>query len=198
MNVCARSVLCGAFRHDRGQGGYTLIEMCVVIFIIMLFVTAGLPAIESAFTEQAVRADSRELALMVRTAMLQSSDQHRPYVIDLTSSNLYLHPAEAMVEEKDPSDQDTASDDDLSDNTNADLRPENVEVLHALDSRNKLLLPDPNKPGGWASVTPSQWCFQPGGLCLLPKVRIERGQSWQELRFNPLTGNVEDESYYFP
>jgi type II secretory pathway pseudopilin PulG len=195
MNVRARSVSCGASRNDRG---YTLLEMCVVIFIIMLFITAGLPAIESAFTEQAVRTDSRELALMVRTAMLQSSDQHRPYVIDLTSSNLYLHPAEGLVETKDQSGQDAVSENDPSHQTNPEVQPEGVEVLHALDSRNKLLVPDPDKPQKWVPVKPTEWRFAPGGLCLLPRVRIERGESWQELGFNPLTGNVEDESYYFP
>jgi len=195
MNIRVRSVSCGALYFGRG---YTLLEMCVVIFIIMLFITAGLPAIESAFTEQAVRADSRELALMVHTAMLQSSDQHRPYVIDLTSSNLYLHPAEAMVEEKDQSDQDTASDADLSDKTNTNLQSEDVEVLHAIESGNRLLVPDPDKPRQWVPMPSTQWRFKPGGLCLLPRVRLERGKSWLELGFNPLTGNVEDDSYYFP
>jgi prepilin-type N-terminal cleavage/methylation domain-containing protein len=195
MNVRARPGLCGAFHCDRG---FTLLEMCIVLFIIMLFAAAGLPAIESAFTEQTMRADSRELALMVRTAVLQSSDQHRPYVIDLTSSNFYLHPAEAMVGGKDQSDQDAASDADSSDKTNTDLQSEDVEVMHAMGSGNKLLAPDPDKPRQWVPMTPTQWRFQPGGLCLLPRVRFERDRSWQELGFNPLTGNVEDESYYFP
>ena len=197
MNARGRSVIGGALRDGRGRG-YTLLEMVVVIFIIILFVTAGVPAIESAFTEQAVRADSRELALMVRTAMLQSSDQHRPYVIDLTSTNLYLHPEEAAAPEKDPLNPDAAPDDVSSDTTNTDLPPEDVEVSHAIDSGNKLLIPDPDKPKQWVPLATAQWRFEPGGLCLLPHVRFARGESWQELGFSPLTGNVEDDSYYFP
>ena len=40
--------------------------------------------------------------------------------------------------------------------------------------------------------------FVPGDLCPATKVRLTRGDSWLEMTFNALTGNVETESAYFP
>src|SRR5277367_3057384 len=77
---------------DSCRRGFTLLEMCMVLFIITLLLAAALPAIQTAFVEKAVRNDSHELALMVKTAMLQSADEHRAYIIDLTRSTITLHP----------------------------------------------------------------------------------------------------------
>ena len=53
--------------------GFTLLEMCMVLFIIALLFGVTMPAMQSAFVEQAVRRDAHQLALMVKTAMIQSS-----------------------------------------------------------------------------------------------------------------------------
>ena len=66
--------------------------MCMVLFIIALLFGVTMPAMQSAFVEQAVRRDAHQLALMVKTAMIQSAEQHRAYVIDLTDTTMALHP----------------------------------------------------------------------------------------------------------
>ncbi len=67
---------------NKSRHGFTLLEMCIVLFIIALLFAITIPAMQSALAEQAVRADARQISLMVKTAQLQSSDQHRNYVID--------------------------------------------------------------------------------------------------------------------
>jgi prepilin-type N-terminal cleavage/methylation domain-containing protein len=187
-----------ASARPSSRRGYTLLEMCVVMFILLLFLTAGLPAIQSAFTEQDLRSDSRELALCVRTAVLQSNDQHRPYVIELTSSNFYLHPVEPLVEQNDGAGQNVPAGNDANADPNSAPHLEDVEEMHTLNKPTKLLVPDPEKPKAWIPLTPTQWVFHPGTLYIVPRVRFTRGDAWIELGFNPLTGNVEDESNYFP
>lgn len=171
--------------------GFTLLEMCIVLFIIALLAAMMVPAWNSAMAEQAVRNDARELSLMVKTAMLQSTDQHRAYIIDLTPATMSLHPVGVTDSDSNPS----ASDNDSSEEKSA---PENVRIVQQIDRANKLSLPDPDKPKAWQTVTSATWLFEPGELCPAPRVRLSRGNAWVELSFNPLTGNVENEATYFP
>jgi len=161
-----------------------------------------MPAMHTAFVEQAVRGDSHQLSLLVKTAMLQSADQHRTYILDLTSTSMSLHPA-GMPDNADssatnetllsPQDKKNASDSD----TNA-APLEDIVVDNQLDSANKLLIPDPEKPKTWIPMPPTSWIFAPDALCPATTVRVSRGESWLEMNFNALTGNVENESTYFP
>lgn len=184
----ARVVGCGS------RAGFTLLEMCIVLLIIALLLTVSMPAMESAFTEQGLRNDSRQLALMVKTAMIQSAEQHRNYVIELSSSTIALHPQDPTVK---PDDDATNVADATEAAANSDVM-EDVTATDELDAKNKLLAPDPDKADKWIDMPPTTWVFQPGQLCPATRVRMTRGDSWVEMSFTPLTGNVENENAYFP
>ncbi len=173
--------------------GFTLLEMCMVLFIIMLLLAVMMPAIQSAFVEQAVRDDARQLSLMVKTAMLQSTEQHRPYVIDLTATTMALHPLGETPKDADSSS--STSDEEVSAKKSA---TDEVAIASRLDGPNKLLAPDPKKAHAWIAMPATSWRFQPGELCPAPRVRLARGEAWVEMSFNALTGNVENEAAYFP
>jgi hypothetical protein len=128
---------------------------------------------------------------MVKTAMLQSADQNRNYVIDLTPSTMSLHP------EGNSSDDGTSVVSD-NDDSNKNPGPKDVVVTSPFDKPNKLLVPDPEKPKGWIEMPATSWVFKPGELCPASRVRLSRGDSWLEMSFNALTGNVENEATYFP
>ena len=179
------------------RSGFTLLEMCMVLFIIALLFGVTVPAMQSAFTEQAVRKDSHQLALMIKTAMIQSAEQHRNYVIDLTNKTMALHPADpASTQADNASDTDT----DASTAAAAAGSPpmEDVVVTDQLDDPNKLLAPDPVKADSWVDMPDTSWVFQPGELCPATRVRLSRGDAWIEMTFNALTGNVENETANFP
>jgi hypothetical protein len=169
--------------------------MCIVFLIILLLMGVTMPAIESAFVEQAVRDDAHQLSLMVKTAMLQSTEQHRPYQIDVTATTMALHPVGETPK---------AADSDITPGTNEDKTAvpapviEDVVITTQLDHRNQLLAPDPQKTNGWMAMPASSWLFKPGDLCPVPRVRLARGEAWVEMSFNALTGNVENEAANFP
>ena len=50
----------------------------------------------------------------------------------------------------------------------------------------------PLKPDG------QRWIFQPTGLCEPVSVRIIENEAWIEVRFDPLTAGIEEESYNIP
>ena len=167
--------------------------MIIVLVIIAILGGLALPAIQTAFVEQAVRNDAHQLALMVKTAMIQSAEQHRVYIIDLTNKTMALHPAGEAAKVTD----DSSSTDDDTAAANAPVM-ENVEVSAKLDPANKLLTPDSTKTDAWVDMPPTSWIFQPGELCQATRVRLVRGNAWLEMSFNVLTGNVENETTSFP
>jgi prepilin-type N-terminal cleavage/methylation domain-containing protein len=178
--------------EGKRRRGFTLMEMVIVLIIIALLFTVSMPAMQTAFVEQELRNDSHQLAMMVKTAMIQCAEQHRNYTIDLSSSTMALHPEGAVVKDAD----DTVA----PDNTSAAAMPalEDVTATDELDAPNKLLVPDPDKTDAWIDMPPTTWTFRPGQLCPATHVRMSRGDAWVEMSFSALTGNVENETSYFP
>lgn len=168
-------------RCDARQRGFTLIELCIVLFIMALLAGAAMPAMQSAFTEQALRCDEHELSMMVKTAMIKSGEQQRPYLLCYDGKNLSMGPASAVtVDEK-------ALIDDTS---------EDAAMTEALG--NTLEFPDAVKKDSWETLPSVKWTFEPGGLCPLPRVRLQHGVAYLEMSFNALTGDVENEAFYLP
>lgn len=44
----------------------------------------------------------------------------------------------------------------------------------------------------------SAWVFSPSGLCNPLRVEFRTGEAWIEMRFNPLTADLQEERYRFP
>ncbi len=171
--------------------------MCTVLFIIVLLLGVMMPAMQSAFVEKAVRDDTHQLALMVKTAMLQSADQNRNYVIDLTSTTASLHPAgDASAPDDNTASAPAHSVDDSDKSQSSTL--DDVVATSQFDKSDKLMIPDPHKPNGWVEMPATLLVCKPGQLCPVPRVRMSQGDAWLEIGFNALTGNVENETAYFP
>ncbi len=164
----------------------------MVLFILALLAGAAMPAMDSAFTEQELRTDAHQFSLMVKTAMIKSGEQNRPYVLDLAGKDILLQPV--GMEEKAP----TMTPSFLPARSDPDAAPTLENVTMDLKLTNGFLLPDAKKKDTWDPVSSERWTFQPSNLCPLPRVRLARGRAWIEMSFNALTGNVEDEATFIP
>ncbi len=185
-------------RLAAGVRGFTLLEMIMVLVIIAILAGLALPSFQSAITENAMRKDTHQLALMVKTAMLQSTDQNRAYMIELSPTEMALHPVgEAAADPDVDPDADTTTD-DASDVSTTNFKPVDVVVTTEIDPDNHLQVPDPLKADAWMAMPPTQWVFEPGELCPATRVRFARGNGWIEMGFAPLTGNVQDEKVSLP
>jgi len=182
MNQGARTHVASGHGLRRG---FTLLELCIVLLIMAILLGVMAPAIHSAFVESLLRADARQLSFMVRTAMLRSGDEHRGYVLDLTSTGLDLHPAATGPA------TDSSTDAAVGDTGDA-------PTTYQFDAADKLYLPDPKRNSAWVHMTATSWIFQPGELCPATRVRLMRRNSWMEMSFNALTGTMENEADYFP
>lgn len=178
----------GFFRGAAWSQGFTLLEMCIVLLILGILMTVIAPGMQSAFAEAGIRSDAHELSLMIKTAMLQSVEEHRAYVMDLSETSLSLGPiAPAPENGQIPADPDQPL---------AQLG-ESTQTW-PLDSKNLLLFPDPKARGHWQKIRSAQWVFRPGQLCPATSICFTRGEARLEVTFNALTGNVEDERSIFP
>jgi type II secretion system protein H len=175
--------------------GFTLLELCIVLFILALLAGAAMPAMDSAFTEQELRSDAHQFSMMVKTAMIKSGEQNRPYLLDLAGKSITLQPVTAPV----TATQAQAAPISLTHgDQDPDPAPPVEDVTMNLNLTNGFELPDATKKNAWEAASAEHWMFQPAGLCPLPRVRLLRGKAWIEMSFNALTGNVEDEATYIP
>ncbi len=174
------------FPRPTRRRGFTLLELCIVLFIMALLAGAAMPALRTAFIEQGLSGDAHHFSMMVKTAMITSSEQGRPYIISVDGRKVTLAPAAAF------SSVSQATDD--SDKPDAAL--EDVSQMQTLG--NMLKLPDAEKKSAWNTLPSVSWTFEPNALCPLPRVRLEQGGSSIEMSFNALTGDVEDESLDIP
>jgi prepilin-type N-terminal cleavage/methylation domain-containing protein len=188
------------------RDGFTLIEICIVLLILGLLVGVLAPGIQSAFAEQALRADASQLSLMVKTAMLRVAEEHRAYALDLTDTSLALEPlgVDTPAPGSNPSERSALA---IS-IPNPGSRPEaagdaaagddDIRQTWKLTDKNQLLLPDPQAAGKWLPLRSAQWIFRPGELCPATTVCFTRGPASLSMNFNALTGNVEDEKSFIP
>ena len=186
--------LAAADRERRSSGGFTLLELCIVLILIALLIGSFVPSIVTALTEQSIRNDSHQLAIMVKTAMIQSGEQNRTYALDFTASSMSLHPAD------NPDSGAKTIFPSLMDKPDADVpAPVTVEMSWALTNPTKMVIPDPQKKNGWKPMPKTMTVlFRPGELCPLQTVRFTRGEAYIEQSFNGLTGNVDKEENYIP
>jgi prepilin-type N-terminal cleavage/methylation domain-containing protein len=168
--------------------GFTLLEMCIVLLILGILMGVIAPGMQSALAESGVRSDARQLSLMVKTAMLQSIEEHQVYVLNLNEKSLSLGPLAPT----------TGNDGKPSDPDQPLQQAQDSTQTWTLDAKNKLLLPDPDGRGHWQPIQSAQWVFRPGELCPATQICFTRGEARLEVTFNALTGNVEEERSIFP
>lgn len=153
----------------RFSRGYTLLEIAIVVAIIVLLVGAAIPLSSGFVREQRLRDVVREILIMAKTARTEAMTSGNRAVI------IFDKKAFGLLR---PGDEEPSEIYQLPGGMVYDILP------FGGDRR--------ERPDG------QRWVFQPSGLLEPLTVRVIEDEAWMEVRFDPLTAALSDESYYIP
>jgi prepilin-type N-terminal cleavage/methylation domain-containing protein len=161
-------------RGTRHGPGFTLLELVVVLFIMVLFVSVAAFSFEGVTDEQVLRTPGGELQRVAREAVRRAGMYEEAEVIVFDQRGFGVRYR-----------------DDPELNGGA---PDSRHWLRRVELPQDMQLK--MKRWGqkeWQPAAGQRWIVQPSGLCEPVTVRLERGRSYLEMQFNPLTGGVADE-----
>jgi prepilin-type N-terminal cleavage/methylation domain-containing protein len=165
--------------------GFSLLEMVIALFIVSLLFGLAIMATRNFFGDEELRSAAREVALLAKNARQDALRENRPYEILVQKDRLVLRPAEqesSLPPEPGPKNEQTA---------------EREPVEYILPDRVKMKV----KVWGsqdWKKTEETVWHFSASGLCAPNSFHLERGTSWMQMTFNPLTANKQHEEWYLP
>ncbi len=185
---------------------FTLIEVILVIAVMLLAMTALVPLFASRSEERELKSAADALERLARSARAAAAYRGASASIRITGSGFALHVVERAVEDEadGPEGGDHAfpwaNEDELPADAGRDQESAGeaeAKEQHVL-GKGVVVKLRPWLATRWSQPEDYVWVFQPSGLCEPLAVRLEMGESWIELAFNPLTAQVQEESYAFP
>ena len=153
----------------RRSGGYTLLEIALVVAIIVLIIGAAVPLTSGFTREQRLREVVRELLVYAKTARSDAMTTGRAAEVVFAKRDFsLLRPGESEP--------------------GATFKiPRGLRYVLQPFGTEKALSPDGQR-----------WIFQPTGICEPISVRVEEGEAWMQITFDALTAGIAEESYYIP
>jgi len=152
------------------EAGFTLLEICFVLFIVAVLFAVSAPPVAKQFQEEQIRKPVRELQSFAKTARRLAMEQNRSYQILLLNRGFILEP----VEKRDTDTQSLRY--DLPDNVNFEIqRPADHNLQRVADAR---------------------WIFTANGLCEPVTFFFQRGDDWVRFRVDALTARIENEESF--
>jgi len=160
-------------KYMHQAGGFTLLEMGLVLFVLVLMVGAAIPVTSGLMAEERLRRHTNDLLLYARTARRLAVAENRFYEIRFAPDEFTLEPSPA-----------------------SGGRPEEVVSRHVLPADTHYALQ------GWQKSEFSKpddevWVFSPGGICEPIRVHFQADNNWIEFAFNPLTARAQEERFHF-
>ncbi len=157
-------------RGSRPPGGYTLLEILMVLAIMSLLVGAAVPMVTGFSREQRLRDVARELLIFAKTARTDAMTTGQATEVVFGAKAIGLR---RPGDKEEPSEtmQPPAG-------IKVTLRPFGEDKVQKRDGQ--------------------RWIFQPTGLCEPLTIIITEGESYLEIDFDPLTAGISEERYYFP
>jgi type II secretory pathway pseudopilin PulG len=154
-----------------GLGGFTILEVCVVLFIIAVMFTVAVPTASHLLDEEKLQAPIRELQTFARTARRDAMMENQPYVVLLLNDSYLLRPL-----------------DPKKDSARTPMTyglPAGVTfAIKRLGDREFLKQSDAN------------WVFSPNGLCEPMRFIFQRNDDWVRFRVDPLTATIQNEGSF--
>jgi prepilin-type N-terminal cleavage/methylation domain-containing protein len=149
--------------------GFTLIEIALAIFILLLILVLAVPSFSGVIANRRLKQSLDEFNNVVRQAQTLSVTERRPYLIVWGKNNVMVRP-EAFAEDEEAK-------------AKAEFRLSRGSTL-------RLLL-----PVALAEKYPAEWIFWPSGTCEPAIVRFQGPAGSWTANYSPLTGRPEITSY---
>jgi prepilin-type N-terminal cleavage/methylation domain-containing protein len=153
--------------------GFTLLEVCFVLFIVAVLFAVAAPPTARLFQEEQLRRPVRELQSFAKEARRSAIAENRSYQLLLLSDRFILEPADGKAEDQRPE-------------TRYQLPPDVTFAIQRLNDT------------GFRESADGRWIFLPNGLCEPITFLFRRGQGWIKFRIDPLTSRIEDQESYIP
>lgn len=152
--------------------GYTILEICLVLFIAALIATAAIPLTTNLLIEQRLESSVRQIKMMARIARHQALVNHQSYVIVLNQNSFQLLPGTSN-------------------------HVENQREIYNLPPGETFQLKH-WRENTWQIPDNTIWRFESNGLLEPMQFRFVSGEAWLELAFDPLNATAENLRSFSP
>jgi prepilin-type N-terminal cleavage/methylation domain-containing protein len=171
----SRIVALGAVWHARLDRerlrGFTILEVCVVLFIVAVLFVVAVPPAAHLLDEEKLQQPIRELQSFARTARRNAMLEDRAYEVLLLDDSYVLHPA--------------SKDNSGPDNRRTYELPADITfAIKRLADRD------------FAKHADARWIFSSNGLCEPLTFLFQHGSDWIRFRVDPLTATIQTEESY--
>lgn len=153
----------------RNERGFTLIEIVISVFILLLLLTLAVPSLNGVMADRRLRQSLDRMNSFVRLAQERSVTDRRPYLISWEKDHLILRP------------ESLNKDEDREPVATMELRKGDAFVL-AL-------------PAALAKDPPAEWAFWPSGTCEPAVITYKGPDGGWTARYSPLTARAELSNY---
>ena len=163
---------CRLFAHDRYRMvGFTILEVCVVLFIVAVMFSVAVPTASHLLDEERLRGPIRELQTFARTARRDAIMENRPYEVLLLNDSYLLRP--------------------VGDSKVSGRKPITYGLPDGVTFEIKRL-----GDRDFRKQTDASWFFASNGLCEPMNFLFQRKSDWVRFRVDPLTGTIQNEESF--
>ncbi len=174
-----------------GRCGFTLLEICIALFMVTMMMGIAVPSINSWLKEERIRAPARELSLLARKARLAAIQHQQPYQIIIRPDQIWIEPVNP------PASPDATAPTESGASPAADPVADDLPDRYNVPSATTIFVQSWNDTK-MTKITEWHWTFQASGLCAPLAVKFMQDAAELELDFDPLTANVTNEKYVIP
>lgn len=204
--------------QQRSAGGFTLVELVIVLSVLVLLAATAVPSIDGVMKERQAREPVAALLAMARDVRNRALSEQRPYQIAFDSDGFrasrYFNPYGGREEF-----------DKLQDLLK--IQNERMKIITASQERGiqmETTVIDPRIESAMAGLTYTaffelpdgidyrlrswrdtdwlemdggtfrRWVFQPSGMCDPLKVQFQSDNAFFEVEFHPLTADIKSET----
>lgn len=170
------------------SGGYTILEIVLVIAIGAALVGLAVPVVDGMVRGEKLREPARKLEVLAVTARIRAIEEQRPYQIVFDPAGFRLEADPAFPRRIGLTQKGEPPPPPAELQKTADYRlPAGV----SMEVRSWPLLQ-------WERPVHRTWIFPPAGLCEPLTVRFTLGDAWFMSEYDPMTGWTADETYFMP